>query len=669
MSTYLPTNLDDLLRNRGVEFKAAWDSKTVGPQVIKTICAYANDLYNINGGYIVIGVAEEEGRAILPPKGISAETSDDAQKWIRGHCNQIDPACQPVFSPETFDDKLILVIWMPASETRPHRAPTGKKGDPPRFWVRIGSETVDAEARGNMLASLMAQTARVPWDDRAGPSDATIEDLRESKIREYLRDVGSGLMEQTDFKEICRRLRIVSCRNGHDIPKNVALLFFSPNPIAWFRGARIEVVHFAAGEAGDVQEEHVFSGPLPDQLRECLSYLENLSAFHLQKREFASQVRSWVNYPLPALRETLVNAVYHRSYDVDQPEPIKVYLYPDRIEITSYPGPVHGIEHDHLLEDGHVPPVPARNRRIGEFLKDLKLAEGRLTGVPKVFQAMQRNGSPLPVFDFDKERGYFRATLPAHPEYTALSAIRDAAHLRALGNRQDAVQRIETAWSRNKGFAPLTAEVIRARIENDRIEQAEAAFVEFEKHGPAHGKTHVVNAMIEALINAGYGNRAQHWLDRRPQSVGQDAIDTAILARRLGKSRMAHQYFERAGEAVFQDARALLEFSQTKLKLANEAHNKHQKETKRRLLVEARELLERVVQMDASPVRHGWAWRELARTLNWLRVPMAEVEAAYERAISFIPHEKRFVQELEQFRVRKQKRRSGRNTQEVQRKS
>ena len=662
MNTYLPINLDDLLHNRGVEterveFKAAWNPKTVGPQVIRTICAYANDLHNINGGYIVIGVAENEGRAVLPPKGISPETSDNAQRWIRGHCKQIDPPCQPVFSPETFDDRLILVIWMPASETRPHRAPTGRKGDLPRFWVRIGSETVDAEAKGNIVANLMEQTARVPWDDRAGPSDATIEDLRESKIREYLRDVGSGLEEEKDPKEVCRRLRIVSRRNGHDIPKNVALLFFAPDPVSWFRGAKIEVVHFAAGEAGDVQEEHVFSGPLPDQVRDCLSYLENLSAFHVQKREAAPQVRSWVSYPLPALRETLVNAVYHRSYDLDQPEPIKVYLYPDRIEIISYPGPVHGIQSEHLLDGRHVPPVPARNRRIGEFLKDLKLAEGRLTGLPKVFHAMQRNGSPSPEFDFDSERSYFRATLPAHPEYTALSAIRDAAYLRALGKRQDAVRRIETAWSRNKGSAILTAELITARIQDDRIEQAEAAFGEFEVHGPAHGRTHVVNTMIEALIDARDESRAQRWLRvRRPQSVGQDAIDTATLARKLKDSRTAHQYFERAGEEVFQDARALLEFSQTKLNLATEAYRKHQSETNRRLLVEARKLLERAVQMEASPVRHGWAWRELARTLDWLSAPMAEVEAAYGRAISLIPYEKRFVLELEQLRARRRKR-------------
>ena len=498
---------------------------------------------------------------------------------------------------------------------------------------------------------MLEQTARVPWDDRAEPSHATVGDLRETKVKEYLRDVGSSLADESDPNEIYRRLRILRRQNGHDTPKNIALLFFTPDPSLWIRGAKIEVVHFAAGETGDVQEEHVFSGPLPDQLRSCLSHLQNLSARHIQKQEFVSQVRSWVSYPLPALRETLVNAVYHRGYGADQPEPVKIHLYPDRIEIISYPGPVHGIEPRHLVEGGRVPPVPARNRRIGEFLKDLKLAEGRLSGVPRVFQAMKHNGSPSPKFDFDEGRSYFRATLPAHPEYAALSAMRDAAHLQVLGQRKEAVQRVEAAWTRNKGSVILTTEVVRARIAEDRIELAEAAFKKFEAHGPAHGRAHVANTLIEALIDAGDERRAQEWLHAgRPPPVGQDAIDAAILARRLRDSRTAHRHFESAGEAVFQDARALLEFAQTKLWLAREAHRKRQRAANKRLLTEARALLERVVQMEASPVRHGWAWRELARTLNWLRTPIAEVEAAYRMAISHMPEEARFVRELERIR-------------------
>ena len=55
-----------------------------------------------------------------------------------------------------------------------------------------------------------------------------------------------------------------------------------------------------------------------------------------------------------------------------------------------------------------------RNRRIGEFLKELDLAEGRSTGVPKILRAMRENGSPAPVFESDEDRTWFLVRLPVH---------------------------------------------------------------------------------------------------------------------------------------------------------------------------------------------------------------------------------------------------------------
>ena len=58
-----------------------------------------------------------------------------------------------------------------------------------------------------------------------------------------------------------------------------------------------------------------------------------------------------------------------------------------------------------------------RNRRIGEFLKELDLAEGRSTGVPKILRAMRNNGSPAPSFETDDDRTWFLVRLPAHPSF------------------------------------------------------------------------------------------------------------------------------------------------------------------------------------------------------------------------------------------------------------
>ena len=674
MSAILPISIDDLLGGRSiesvrVEFKASWKAETTGFQVLKTICAFANDHQNLNGGYIVIGVAESDGRAERPAVGLSNADFEASQRWIRGRCKAMQPSYTPVFSPEALDGREVLVVWVPPSDERPHRAPDGPDaGKRWKYWIRVGSETVDAEAAGR-LEALIEQTTRVPWDDRVAHR-ARIEDLREAKVREHLHDVRSALRDELDAASIYRKMRLTAPVNDHEAPRNVGLLFFSDAPERWFPGARIEVVQFAADRAGEVQDKLVFRGSLTAQLRDCLRYLEGISQTHIEKARDRSRVRGWVSYPVPALREALVNAVHHRGYRPEAMEPTKVLLYPDRMEIVSYPGPVVGIEPRHLAPDASIPPPPARNRRVGELLTQLGLAEALWTGLPRIYRAMSENGSPAPRFDFDADRTWFRATLPAHPEYAAVSAIQDAAYLRTVGGRDDAFKRVNDAWNANPISAVLAAEMIRLHAERDDPEASEAVFQRFRDFGPGTALPTVANTWIEVLLDHGRDGDARRLLDELGESASaQDAIDAAILARRLRESRIAHQFFQQAGDAIHADSRALHEFAQTKIRLAQETRDKQRRawhEVYRRLLMEARGLLERVIQMDASPTRHAWAWRDLARTLNWLRVPASDVQAAFDNALRLLPGEPRFAEELERFRERQNQRshrttRGGRN--------
>ena len=58
-----------------------------------------------------------------------------------------------------------------------------------------------------------------------------------------------------------------------------------------------------------------------------------------------------------------------------------------------------------------------RNRRIGEFLKELHLTEGRNTGFRKIINALKNNGSPMPLFETDEARTSFATTLFIHPAF------------------------------------------------------------------------------------------------------------------------------------------------------------------------------------------------------------------------------------------------------------
>ncbi len=55
-----------------------------------------------------------------------------------------------------------------------------------------------------------------------------------------------------------------------------------------------------------------------------------------------------------------------------------------------------------------------RNRHLGEFLKELRLTEGRNTGIPTIQREFEKNGSPAATFDTDEDRLSFLVRIPCH---------------------------------------------------------------------------------------------------------------------------------------------------------------------------------------------------------------------------------------------------------------
>ena len=95
-------------------------------------------------------------------------------------------------------------------------------------------------------------------------------------------------------------------------------------------------------------------------------------------------------------------------------EPVEVRIEHDELVVLNYPGPDRSVRLDQLRA-GRARPRRYRNRRIGEFLKELEFTEGRSTGIPKIIRAMRKNGSPPAEFDFDEDHSYFMVRLPVHP--------------------------------------------------------------------------------------------------------------------------------------------------------------------------------------------------------------------------------------------------------------
>ena len=152
---------------------------------------------------------------------------------------------------------------------------------------------------------------------------------------------------------------------------------------------------------------------------EVRQYIKNVIITEkVVKHPDRAEADRFFNFPYAAVEEALSNAVYHRAYD--EREPIEVRVENDRIEIVSFPGPDRSVTMEGL-KSYRVSNRRYRNRRIGDFLKELHLTEGRNTGFKKILDALEANGSPKPEFETDEDRSYFITRLFAHEKFVLVS--------------------------------------------------------------------------------------------------------------------------------------------------------------------------------------------------------------------------------------------------------
>ena len=335
----------------------------------------------------------------------------------------------------------MFVLHCPGGDHRPYTAPISlsKKNKGRANWVRRYSSTV--RTNPNELQTLHEMAARVPFDDRIN-HQASLRDLSLSLIKEFLQNVQSPLFEQADsipFEDLCLQMQIVKRLDEMLKPVNAGLLLFNEKPEQFFPSTQIDVVIYR-DEVGDSFSEKIFKGPIHKQLQNALDYIQtNVIHEEVRKVEGRAEANRFYNYPYAAIEEVLANAVYHKSYE--RRSPIEVNIRLDQIEVLSFPGPLPPVDNK-MLKKKRIVSREYRNRRIGDFLKELQLTEGRATGFPKIYDAMKRNGSPDPKFETDEERNYFLAVLPVHPDMDKRGQAGGEATEKSLNDTERAILKL-----------------------------------------------------------------------------------------------------------------------------------------------------------------------------------------------------------------------------------
>ena len=225
-------------------------------------------------------------------------------------------------------------------------------------------------------------------------------------------------------------------------------MMFCEHPEKFFPVTQVDIVLFPEGSIENPDlliEVPKIVGPVPKIIRETLSYLKtNVIKKMIAKPKDNEKSDKVFNYPYQAFEESVVNALYHRDYM--EREPVEITIEPTHVDILSYAGPDRSISAEAIKAAKKLKARRYRNRRLGDFLKELDLTEGRATGIPTIQKALKDNGSDSAVIETNDDRTYFLITIPCRKGFEGIISggeqMTELVELGKLGQRlgQDSVQ-------------------------------------------------------------------------------------------------------------------------------------------------------------------------------------------------------------------------------------
>ena len=289
------------------------------------------------------------------------------------------------------------------------------------YYVRYNSSSI--VPKDEYEQELINLANRMPFDDR-GNDDIKLTDISPLLLHDYLVKAKSSLADisLTDHMEdVLEQMDLLEPIPEGKRIKNVAAMMFAEYPDRFFKLAQIEIVLFPEGREknpNNLIEVEPIRGSVPTMIKETLSYLRtNVIKKQIIKPKDREQSITFYNYPYQALEEAVVNSLYHRDWTIR--EPVEITVEPERISILSFSGPNHTIPIEAIRTGMSLRSRRYRNRRLGEFLKELDLTEGRATGIPTIQDELRANGSPQATIETDEERSYFLIDIPCHPDFIA----------------------------------------------------------------------------------------------------------------------------------------------------------------------------------------------------------------------------------------------------------
>jgi ATP-dependent DNA helicase RecG len=239
------------------------------------------------------------------------------------------------------------------------------------------------------LRRLLLERGDTGYESQPAP-EATIGHLDQPQIERYLNRIGVAPVDEP-VEGLAARGCLTRMPGADWTPTVAGILLFGREPQRFFRNAELICVRYADATMSDEFVRQDIGGTLAEQIRLAEAFV--VTNMQRGMRIVGMQRAETTAYPLPVVREAIVNAIAHRDYSI-RGEGVRLLMFSDRLEIYS-PGRLPGhVTLENLKDERY-----SRNEAIVAVLSDLGYIERLGYGIDRMIATMAEAGLPEPVFE------------------------------------------------------------------------------------------------------------------------------------------------------------------------------------------------------------------------------------------------------------------------------
>lgn len=336
-------------------------------------------MLNADGGILVFGVSD------------SGEIQDlnDIGNQLSNYRNLvvdfIEPYCNISIEEVIIDDKLVFLYHAEHDIERIY-----KRKDNENIFLRVDDKNRLLDR--NAVRALEYDKQIRKFEDEIEP-DFDFEDLDIKLLERYKEKLNfSG-----DVVDLLEKRHLALKKNGAYKIKKAGILLFAKDPEKYITSASLRYIRFEGDEAKVGTEHNVvkderFEGNIPRIIGKIKTFLKaSLKDYYFLDLE-EGRFNRVPEYPEDAWLEGIVNALCHRSYNV-QGSAIYIKHFDNRLEISNS-GPLPAqVTIENIRTERY-----ARNPRIARVLEDMGFVRQLNEGVSRIYDSMEKSMLSKPEY-------------------------------------------------------------------------------------------------------------------------------------------------------------------------------------------------------------------------------------------------------------------------------